>query len=89
MELNVIENTKKKLITEVKGEDHTLMNLIRDELTKDSDVRSAGYRIAHPLIGIPQLVVETNQKTPQKAIVDAAKSLLKSDEKLKKDLSKF
>ncbi len=40
-------------------EDHTLGNLIRIQLLRDSTVRFAGYRIPHPLIQECHVRVET------------------------------
>ena len=78
MEVNIIEEKKNKLIFEVKGEGHTLANMISKELWNDSSVNAAGYAIDHPLVGIPQLVVETNsKKSAKKAVEDAVKRLKK------------
>jgi DNA-directed RNA polymerase II subunit RPB11 len=51
-------------------EDHTLGNLIRLQLLRDSDVRFAGYRMPHPLIFDVHIRVETmnSRVTPMKVI---------------------
>lgn len=78
MELNILEESKKKMIFKIKGEGHTLTNLLEKELYNDSDIIAAGYFVDHPLVGVPRMVVETNgKKTPRKALVDAAKRLKK------------
>ncbi|MBT3465263.1 DNA-directed RNA polymerase subunit L, partial [archaeon] len=38
MEINVIENKKKRFVFELKGEDHTLCNLLREELWNDKSI---------------------------------------------------
>ena len=81
MELNVVEKTKNKIVLEIKGEGHTLCNALKEELNNDSAVKAAGYFIEHPEIGIPKLVVETSSKDPIKAISDAAKKLMKKNDK--------
>ncbi len=44
----------------------------------------AAYKIEHPLIGIPTMVVETDGKeTPKKALTEAAKRLSKLTDKFK------
>jgi len=47
-------------------EDHTLGNLIRLQLLRDSNVRFAAYRMPHPLIFDTHIRVETmdSKKTP-------------------------
>ena len=47
-------------------EDHTLGNLIRIQLLRDTSVRFAGYRMPHPLIFDTHIRVETmdSKKTP-------------------------
>ncbi|MBU0536093.1 MAG: DNA-directed RNA polymerase subunit L [Nanoarchaeota archaeon] len=90
MELNVLEETKTKLVVEVKGEDSTLMNVLRKELYNDKDVKAAAYSIKHPSIGVPALIVETTGKSPRDAITDALKRLKKNladlDKKIAKEL---
>jgi DNA-directed RNA polymerase subunit L len=80
MEINVIEKTKSKIIIEIKGEGHTLCNALKEELYNDPAVKAAGYFIEHPVVGVPKLVVETSGKAAVKAIVDAAKRLMKKND---------
>jgi DNA-directed RNA polymerase subunit L len=90
MEIKVIEDTKNKMIIELKGETHTLCNALKKELWNDSHIKTAGYNIAHPLVGVPKIVVETDGKeTPKKALAEAAKRLGSKAEKFKKEFSKI
>jgi DNA-directed RNA polymerase subunit L len=83
MEIEVLEKTNKKLIFHLKGADHTLCNPLKRELYADEDVKVASYTIDHPLVRIPKFIVETNgKKAPEKALVDAAKRLQKTNEKV-------
>lgn len=89
MEINVIEEDKKKIIFEIKGENHTLSNLLEKEIWKDEDVKAAGYNVAHPLIGIPKMVVETNgKKTAREAVEDAVKRIKKHNADFQKAFKK-
>ena len=72
MEIKVLENTKKRMIFEVKGADHTLCNSLKKEMWNDSAVRAAAYRIDHPLVGIPKFVIETNGTKDASAVVKSA-----------------
>jgi len=83
MELNIIEETPKKIVMEIKGESHTLCNALKNELWGNSHVKIATYTIKHPLVGIPTFILETDGEVkPRKAMIDAS-------EKLKKDVEKF
>ena len=86
MEINVLEYTKTKLRIEVKGEDHTLLNLLKKELYNDKAIKYAGYKIAHVHVGTPELIIETESKDPKKVLLEAVSRLKKLDKEL---LSKF
>lgn len=81
MELKVHENTKKRMVFELIGADHTFCNALKKELWKDSTVRAAAYKVDHPLIGVPTFVVETNGQKDAKAVLKAAASKIKKDNK--------
>ncbi|HDI46311.1 MAG TPA: DNA-directed RNA polymerase subunit L [Candidatus Methanomethylia archaeon] len=60
------------LEVEIKGEDHTVGNLLRTLLLEDPSVRYAGYRVDHPLVGNLVVAVRTDgSKSPVQAIVEA------------------
>ncbi|HLD18729.1 MAG TPA: DNA-directed RNA polymerase subunit L [Candidatus Nanoarchaeia archaeon] len=83
MEAILIEESPKKLIVELQGESHTILNVLKHKLWENEKIKIATYQINHPLIGIPRLIVETDGSIkPRKAVFEAA-------EKLKKDVDKF
>ena len=89
MEINVIEDKKKKFVFELKGEGHTLCNALRDELWNDKSVTVSAYNISHPIIGVPKFIVETDgKKTPNKAVKDAISRLKKNNTALTKEVKK-
>lgn len=84
MEIKVLEGKKNRLVIEIKGEGHTFCNALKKELWNDSHVKIAAYKIEHPLVGIPKLIVETDGKEmPKKALTEAAKRLGKLADKFK------
>ena len=90
MELSVVEETPKKLAFELKGEGHTLCNILKSELWAGKHVKSVAYTMAHPLIGAPRIVVETDgELKPRKAIADAAEALRKKMAEFRQELKKF
>ncbi len=82
MNIQIIEEAKNKIVFEIPGENHTLLNIIREELWNDEHVKNAAYRIKHPLTKVPRMVVETDGKEdPKKALQEAAKRVLKMNKK--------
>ena len=58
-------------------EDHTLGNLLRHELLRDSNVRFAGYRMPHPLENVMELKVQTSgASNPIKAVLSSLDTLI-------------
>lgn len=86
MKINVIEDTKKTKQFEVEGANHGFANMIIKELWKDSDVKVATYKIDHPLINIPDMLVEG--KDAKTSIQSAIKSLKKQNKTFRTALSK-
>ena len=84
MEINIIEDKKKRLVFELKGEGHTLCNVLREELWNDKSVTVSAYNISHPLVGIPTFIIETSSKSPKKALKDAISRLKKKNSTLVK-----
>ncbi len=80
MELRVIESTKKRLIFDLIGADHTFCGSLKKELWNDKAIKVSAYSVEHPLIGIPRFIVETDDKDPQKALTDAVKRIEKKNE---------
>lgn len=58
MELKILESSKNKILAEVIGEDHSFCNILTKKLNEYENVKYAAYMIDHPLVGIPQIVVE-------------------------------
>ncbi len=84
MEINIIEDKKKRLVFELKGEGHTLCNALREELWNDKSVTISAYNISHPLVGIPTFIIETSSKSPKKALKNAITRLKKKNSTLLK-----
>lgn len=82
MEVSIIEETKDKLVFEVRGETNTISNVLKKELWNDSDIKISGYYLEHPLVHTPKFVVQTNGSDPRKAVKSAIKRIEKEAEKL-------
>lgn len=69
MELSATEKAKEKLRVEVRGETHTMLNLIRENAWK-AGANQAAYIIQHPYISQPEIIIRS--KNPAKTLRDAA-----------------
>jgi len=84
MEIKVLEEKKNRLVVSIEGETHTLCNALVKEMWNDKHTKAAGYRLEHPLIAVPNLMVETDGADPRKTISSAVDRLVKSAEDFKK-----
>ncbi|MFH1212113.1 MAG: DNA-directed RNA polymerase subunit L [Candidatus Woesearchaeota archaeon] len=89
MEVKIIEQTKKKIIFEVPGANHTFCNILKDELWNDKKVTIATYSISHPLAGKPVFVVEVDDADPKKVVLSACNRLKKINEELAKKVARI
>ncbi len=87
MEFVILEETKTKLVFQLKGETHTFCNLLKEELLTVKGVTLATYRIDHPLIGVPQFLIETKALEPRKALKEALNGMKKKADQFKKEVS--
>ncbi len=89
MEIKVIEDKKNKLVFEITGVSHGFCNVLKKELWNNSHVKSATYKVDHPLVGVPTFRVETDGKENTKAVLlKAAEKLSKKGSDLKKKVAK-
>ena len=63
MELSAIDKGKEKMRVVVKGETHTILNLMRENAWKVG-AKQASYIIQHPYISQPEIIVKS--KNPKK-----------------------
>ena len=89
MEIKILDNKKNRLMIEIKGADHTICNALKAELWNDKHVKIATYSIRHPLISMPQVIVETDgDESPKNALINAVDRLHKTNAKFKKEFAK-
>ena len=90
MEFNVVEESPKMIVAEIKGADNTLCNVLKTGLYGDKRVRTAAYSIKHPLVGVPTFIIETDGAVkPKDVLVDAVSRLSDAAGKLKKEFKKL
>ena len=73
LRITVLRNEPNRLALRIKGEDHTILNLLVEELNKDRSVVFAAYRLEHPLTSEYNLTIVTDgSKSPFDALAEAA-----------------
>lgn len=75
MQIDVIKASSSEMHFVMKGERHTLPNLLREKLLEDDSVEFAAYKLPHPLGNDSEFIVKTKGKNPKKAIADALKKI--------------
>ncbi len=86
MEINILEEKKNRMVFEIKGESHTLSNLLRKELWNDEHIKTAAYTLDHPLVQTPRFIIETEGGAePRKALHAATKRIQKELEKIRSE----
>ncbi len=88
MELEITKNTQNRVEFVLKGERHTLPNLLASRLQKDSSVLFAACKLNHPLDNDSVFIVETKGKTAKKALQDACNEIDSELEDFRKAMKK-
>ena len=77
MEIEIIKNDKEYLEIGLKGEDCGLPNTLKEILLEDSKVEFAAFRLDHPQVASPVLVIRTKEGSALSALKAAVKKLRK------------
>ncbi len=84
MDIEVKKSSANELRFVLKGERHSIPNLLRATLLEDSSVEFAAYTMPHPLGPDAEFIVKTKGKNAKKAIADALKKMEKQLEEFEK-----
>lgn len=84
MELKRLREEPNLLEVEVSGETHTFLNLFREALKDIDSVLFAAYKIRHPVLAAPMMVIRTDGVgiDPTVAVEQAAQSIIDWADKL-------
>lgn len=77
MELEIVKSEKNYVEIMVLGDDYGIANSVKEMLLEDKDIEFAAYRLDHPQVGKPVLMVRTKEGNPIAAIKYAVKKLKK------------
>lgn len=78
MKLKILKEKNETMEIEIEGERHGFPNALVSSLQSDSSVELAAYKVEHPLIGNPKIIIKVKKgKDPRQALKAAAESLSK------------
>lgn len=85
MKLELLESKKEKWQLEIEGEDHTLLNLLREK-SWDEGAKQSSYMIKHPYLSKP--VITVIGANPKKILADAAQSIINDAQSFGKEFKR-
>lgn len=88
MEINIVAQEKTLLEFEISGADYTIPELIVARLFDDDGVEFASYKVDHPLVGKPRVIVRTKSKDALTLTLAAIAGIREDVSALRKELKK-
>ena len=89
MKINILEDKKNRFVFEIDGIGHTFINILKNELWNDANVKVATYSIKHAEISNPKFILETDgNESPRAALASAVGRLKRLSDKFKKEVVK-
>lgn len=86
MEVKLIEKKPEKWKLEIRGETHTLLNLLRENCWK-SGADQASYMIEHPYLSQPKFIISA--KNPKKVLISSAQKIINDTKELENELKRI
>lgn len=88
MEINVLVHDKSTLEFEIVGADSTIPEMLTSKLSEDEEVEFVSYKVEHPLVGKPKVIVKTKTKDPLELTISALEGIKKEIAEIKKAFKK-
>ena len=89
MEVKILLNEKDTVELELVGADQSLAQLMTIKLNEENDVEFASYKVDHPVLGSPRIIVKTKKGDPAKLIISTAEKMKKEIEDFKKQFTEI
>lgn len=86
MEIEIIKNEKDYIEVAIRGEDVGFVNAIKELLLEDKGTEFAAYRLDHPVLACPVLMLRTKEGNALSALKFAVKKLKKQAVEFKEAL---
>ncbi len=87
--IEILKEEKNRIQFKIKGETHTVLNLIRKELFENKSVEFAGYKVDHPQIKNIIFTVSTSKGNPKMAVKKAIEKIQKKLSKIESEVKKL
>jgi DNA-directed RNA polymerase subunit L len=84
MEVRIMTDEKDTLELEFAGADQSLIQLMADKLNQEKSVDFAAYKVEHPLVGSPKLIVKTKKGDARKLVLEKLKEIKGEVEEFRK-----
>jgi DNA-directed RNA polymerase subunit L len=88
MEIEVLRKEKNLLEFKIKGERHSLPNLLKAKLIDNKETEFVAYKLNHPLDEDSIFVLRTKKTEPKKVLAEALKEIEKDLTDFSKELKK-
>lgn len=85
MKLVLLESKEGKMVLEVRGENHTFLNLLRENAW-DAGSKQASYMIEHPYLSEPKLIIRADN--PKKVLDNSAQAIIDSAKEFEKEFKR-
>ncbi len=82
MEVKILVNEKNTLELELSEVDQSLAQLLAEKLSSEKSVDFAAFKLEHPIIGNPKIILKTKKGDPEKLVLEKL-------EEIKKDVADF
>ncbi|MEM2637370.1 MAG: DNA-directed RNA polymerase subunit L [Candidatus Korarchaeota archaeon] len=89
MDIEVVEQTKNKIVLKIIGETHAFCNLLRHEIAKDKNVIQVGYQVPTPLKDESIFILTVEKGDPLSILKKAVQSVIKKIELAKAQAEKL
>jgi len=89
MDIEVIKNEKNLIEFKLKGERHTIPNLLRQKLLESKEVEFVAYKLEHPTAEDSMFVLRTKKEKPIKVLKNACTELINDLNEFSNEIKKL
>ncbi len=87
MTIKILKNEKNVLEIDLGEVDHSIAQIIAERLQETKGVEFAAYKITHPVVGTPYLIVKTKTANPVSLVTKQLEVIKKEIADFKKQFS--
>ncbi len=84
MEIKILKDEEQEISFELIGADQSLPQLIVEKLNADKSVEFAAFKVEHPILASPIIIVKTKKEKAKDVVITALKLVAQDMEDFKK-----